>query len=87
MLHQHGEVLRPYDGHRVYARDLQSSSAPDSSLPCVVCQIVQNGAVQVGIAAKVLRLFVSVPLDRGATARIYRSELPAMTYGRAPPLK
>jgi hypothetical protein len=86
MLHQHGETTAPWHGLWISACEAQPASTSDSNLLCTVCQIVQNSAVQPAVAAQVLPPSTSVPLVRLMTPSNYRSELPAMSYGRAPPL-
>jgi hypothetical protein len=86
MLHRHGETTALRHGLWVAGCEVQPSPASDSNLLCAACQIVQNSAAQPASAAQVLASPTSVPLVRRMTPSNYRSELPAMGYGRAPPL-
>ncbi len=86
MLHRHGETMSPWHGLWVSGCEVQPSPASDGSLLCSACQIVHNGAAQPASALQVLPSSISVPLVFRLTTSNYRSELPAMSYGRAPPL-
>ena len=86
MLHRHGETTALCHVLRVSVCDIQSSPGVDSNLLCTVCQIVQSGAAQPAGAAQVLPSPTSVPLLRLVAPSNYRSELPAMSYGRCRPL-
>jgi len=86
MLHRHGETLPLRHGLWVAGWEVQPSSTADSNLLCTACQIVQAGAVQPARAAQILPSSITVPLLRRLTTSNYRSEFPAMSYGRAPPL-
>ena len=85
-LHQHGETPTLRQAPAITQSDVQSSTAGDSNLLCTACQIVHNGAAQPGSAAQVLPASTTITLVRRMTPNHYRSELPAMSYGRAPPL-
>jgi hypothetical protein len=86
ILHRHGETPAVWHGIWVSGCEVQPFPTSDCNLPCTACLIVQNGAVQPARAAQVLPPSNSVPLVRRMTPSHYRSELPAMSYGRAPPL-
>jgi len=86
MLHRHGETLPVFHGLWATGSEVQPSSTADSNLLCTACQIVQNGALQPASVAQILPSSISVPLLRRMTSSNYRSELPVMSYGRAPPL-
>jgi hypothetical protein len=86
MLHWHGETVAPWHGLRVSGCEAQPSPPTDSNLLCTACQIVQSSAVQPAIVVQVLPSSISVALVGRMTPIHYRSELPAMSYGRAPPL-
>jgi len=86
MLHRHGETLPVCHGLWATGGEVQPASTADSNLLCTACQIVQAGAVQPASAAQIIPSSVSVPLLRRATLSNYRSDFPAMSYGRAPPL-
>jgi hypothetical protein len=86
MLHQHGETTAPRHSLCVSANEVQPSPDSKSNLLCTVCQIVHNGAVQRASAAQILPPSNSLLLLRRLATSHYRSELPALSYGRAPPL-
>jgi hypothetical protein len=86
MLHRHGEMPVLRHGLRVAGIEVQPSPASDSNPLCTVCQIVQNGAAQPARAVQILPPSISIPLPPRAAATNYRSVLPVMSYGRAPPL-
>lgn len=86
MLHRHGETTGVRYGLWASVCEVPSSPTSESNLLCTVCQIVQNGAVQPASAAQILPPSISVPLLPRMTPSDYRPELPAMSYGRAPPL-
>jgi len=86
MLHWHGETMAPDHGIEVRSGATQSSPTSDSTIPCTACQIVQSGAAQPAYAIQVLPSSNSVALVRFITPSDYRSDFPAMSYGRAPPL-
>ena len=86
MLHQHDEAAASWHGLWVSGCEVQSSPAADSNILCTACQIVQHSAVQPGNAAQALPSSASVPLLRHMTPSNYRSELPVMNHGRAPPI-
>jgi len=86
MLHRHGETTVLSHGLWVSGCEVQPPPTSDRNLLCTVCQIVQNGAVQPATAPQVLPPSISVPLLPRVAPSNYRSELPVMSYGRAPPL-
>ena len=87
MLHRHGEMPAPWQHViSVSACEVQSPATSDSNLLCTACQIVQHSAAQPGSAAEALPSLASIPLVRRMVPSSYRSELPAMNHGRAPPL-
>jgi hypothetical protein len=86
MLHRHGETSALEHGLSVSTCEAQPSGTADGNLLCTVCLIVHNGAVQPANAAQVLPPSISIALLRRLAPSSYRSELPAMNYGRAPPL-
>jgi len=86
MVHRHGETTELRHGLRVFGFEVPSSPTSEGNLLCTVCQIVQNGAVQPANAAPILPPSISVPLLLRITPSDCRSDLPAMNYGRAPPL-
>lgn len=85
MLHWHGEPPTSDQGPQV-ERGAVQSTATDCSIPCLACQIVQNGAARPATVAQALPSTNSVPLDRVKIPSIYHSEFSAMSYGRAPPV-
>jgi hypothetical protein len=86
MLHQHGETTASRHSLCVSSHEVQTSPESKNNLLCTVCQIVHNGAVQPASAAQILPPSISLPLLRRMAPSHYRAELPALSYGRAPPL-
>jgi hypothetical protein len=86
VLHQHGGTTAPHHSLCVSGYEVQPSSDSKGNLLCTVCQIVHNGAVQPASAAQILPPSNSLPLLRRMAPSHYRAELPALSYGRAPPL-
>jgi len=85
MLHQHGETIALRHGLCVSGHEVQPSPDSKGNLLCTVCQIVHNGAVQAASAAQILPPTNSLPVLRRMAPSHYRAELPALSYGRAPP--
>jgi len=86
MLHQHGETTAPRHGLCVSGYEVQPSPDSKSNLLCTVCQIVHSGAVQAANAAHILPPSISLPLLWRMRLSHCHTELPALSYGRAPPL-
>ncbi len=86
ILHQHGETIALRQDLSVSGYEVQPSPDSKGNLLCTVCQIVHNGAVQPASAAQILPPSISLPLLRRRAPSHYRTELPALNYGRAPPL-
>ena len=86
MLHRHGEAVGPSSGLCVQGRETQPSSTSESGIPCAVCQIVHSGAARPAPAAQILSPVILVSWVWRLAPGGYRSVLPAMSYGRAPPL-
>lgn len=86
MLHWHGESNAP--SHSLWAQgcDASAPASSDCSIPCPACQIVQTSSVQPASAAQVLPPENSVLLIRCMAPNDHSSDLPVMSYGRAPPV-